>query len=70
MKLILEKEDGIKVEIREINTLEKGSNILFFFLNTHLRKEDIEAIETELINKIGKRCVVLDSIFVNKIMGI
>ena len=70
MKLFLEKDDGVKVEISEVSTLNKDSEILFFFLNSHYRKSDIESIEIELKNKTGRPCVVLDSVFVNKIMGI
>ena len=70
MKLFLEKDDGTKAEIREINTLNKDTEILFFFLNSHYRKEGIESIEMELKNKTGKQCIVLSSVFVNKIMGI
>lgn len=70
MKLYLQKDDGEKVEISEVSTLNKDSEMLFFFLNSHYRKSDIESIEIELKNKTGRQCIALDSVFANKIMGI
>lgn len=70
MKLFIEKDDRTKVEISEINSLDGESEILFFFLNTHLRKKDTQNIEEELNTKTGKKCIVLDNLFVSKIMGV
>lgn len=70
MKLLLKKDDNVVCEVCEITTVEKNSDILFFFLNQHLRKADIELIEKELSLKTGKQCVALDSLFANKIMGV
>ncbi len=70
MKLILEKDEGIQVEVRDIVNLDKDSKILFFFLNGHFREQDIINIEESLSSKTGRKCIVLDSIFKDKIMGI
>ena len=70
MKLFLEKDNGEKIEIKEITGASENSKTLFFFLNFHLREKDIEVIEENLTSKIGKQCVVLDNLFASKIMGI
>lgn len=70
MKLIIEKDNGTRVEVSEINLLDADNNILFFFLNYRLREKDIEVIEEKLTSKIGKQCVVLDNLFASKIMGV
>lgn len=69
MKLFLKKGCGAMAEIGEINTIGKDSEILFFFLNSRIRKSEIEAIEKELKGKTGKQCVVLDALFASRIMG-
>lgn len=70
MKLFLEKDNGEKIELKEITGASENSKTLFFFLNFHLREKDIEVIEENLTSKIGKQCVVLDNLFASKIMGI
>lgn len=70
MKLILEKENGEKIEVAEIETLTGNEEMLFFFLTSRLRPQDIEKIEKKLSNKTGKECIILDRLFATKIMGI
>lgn len=70
MKLFLEKDNGEKIELKEITGASENSKTLFFFLNFHLREKDIEVIEENLTSKIGKQCVVLDGMFADKIMGV
>jgi len=70
VKLFLEKDNGEKIELKEITGASENSKTLFFFLNFHLREKDIEVIEENLTSKIGKQCVVLDNLFASKIMGI
>lgn len=70
MKLILQNNDNSTVEIREIESLDKNSEMLFFFLNTRLCETDIKKIENDLSNKIGKKVIVLDILFKEKILGI
>ena len=70
MKLILQRDDNSTVEIKEIKSLNKNSDMLFFFLNTRLCKTDIEKIENDLSDKIGRKVIVLDVLFKEKILGI
>lgn len=68
MKLILEN-DGVQVEVKEIEAINANSEMLFFFLSVHIRKPEIEALEAELFKKTGKKCIVLDSVYSQKILG-
>lgn len=68
MKLILLK-NGVQTEIKEITSISKDSNMLFFFLNSRLRSSDIERIENELSRKTGVKCIVLDALFLTEIKG-
>ncbi|MGJ9383227.1 hypothetical protein [Salipaludibacillus sp. CF4.18] len=61
MKLFIQKEN-VNVEVREIQSLSKDSEILFFFLNGNIRPQEIDALEQSLSLKTGKKVIVLPSI--------
>lgn len=70
MKLLLQNDDNTTVEIKEITSLNKNSEVLFFFLKGCYRQEDITIMENKLQDKIGKKVVIIDNRFAEKIMGI
>lgn len=61
MKLIIKDDNGHETELKEIETLNKDSDIVFLMLNVRLRTEDIKNYETFMTNKIGKKCIVLNN---------
>ena len=62
MKLIL-KNGNVETEIKEITGISKESELLIIRSNSHLRQTDIENYEIYLSSKIGKKVVILDSLF-------
>lgn len=70
MKILLQHDDGLTTEIREIECLNKDSETLFFFVCNIMRKIDIKDLEDELKNKTGKNVVILDGRFQGKILGL
>lgn len=70
MKLIIENDDGARVEVRKIKKLKSDGDILFFFLDYGaLRPEDRENIESHLSKETGKKCILLDGRFHDKIIA-
>lgn len=67
-KLLLEIEDGKKIELKEIIGLEKN-DILFFKLNMVLSKTHIQELEHDLCKKTNRQCIVLPC-FINEVFGI
>lgn len=70
MKLFLEKDNGEKIELKEITGASENSKTLFFFLKARFPQKDRENFENELSLITGKQCVILDGVFVDKIMGV
>ena len=70
MKLLLQNDDNTTVEIKEITSLNKNSEVLFFFLNGRYTNENIAKYENELQKKIGRKVVILDGRFTEKIMSV
>lgn len=62
MKLYIEDEQGTKTEIKEIQKLGEGS-ILILSSSVCLRKAEIEVLEKEISEKIGRQVVILDPRF-------
>ena len=61
MKLYIKDDDGKEIELREVETLNKDSDIIFLMLNVRLRQESLKQYETYMTNKVGKKCIVLNS---------
>ena len=61
MKLYIKDDDGKEIELREVETLNKDSDIIFLMLNVKLRQESLKQYETYMTNKVGKKCIVLNS---------
>ena len=61
MKLYIKDDDGKEIELREVETLNKDSDIIFLMLNVRLREESLKQYETYMTNKVGKKCIVLNS---------
>lgn len=70
MKLLLQRDDKSIVEVKEIEGLNKDSEMLFFFLNCLMRPEDIKNLEILLSKKIGRKVVILDAAFKEKALSI
>ena len=60
MRVLIERDDGILVEAREIESIPPDADTLIFFTRVFMRRADLENIEKRLSEKTGKRCVVLD----------
>jgi hypothetical protein len=69
MKLVLLKEDGAQVEIKQIQGLPKDAKILFFFIDRTLRRDDLEEMENYIQNKVNQKVVILDASFRDVILG-
>lgn len=63
MKLIAVLEDGKQVELKEIEGLSPGCELVFIRLAFPYRPEDVEKMEKQLTEKIGKKIVLLDPRF-------
>lgn len=68
MKLYLEKNDGTKIELKEVETIGKECDIVLLMLKVRLNPIDQEKIEEIMSEKMGKKCVVLDSM-VDRVIG-
>ena len=68
MKLYLEKNDGTKIELKEVETIGKECDIVLLMLKVRLNLIDQEKIEEIMSEKMGKKCVVLDSM-VDRVLG-
>lgn len=68
MRLLIEKDDGERVPVKEIETVSPDSSVLLLHSVNYLRKDDIEGIEKIMSEKTGKPCVVLP-IGIDKVFG-
>jgi hypothetical protein len=69
MKLFLENDSGSRIEVKEIESLDKESDMLLLTMNVRMRTTDIESIEKYMSAKTGKKCIILDSMF-DKVLSI
>ena len=60
MKMIIERDDGSKVEVREIESIPADAKALILFVQPLMRQKDIDEMERSFTEKTGKRCVVVD----------
>lgn len=68
MKVHLEMDDGTFLQVRAIESVPPGADVLLFFTRMVLREADQELFEKQLSERIGKRCVILPR-FVEKVAG-
>lgn len=68
MDIYLEKDDGTRVKLKEVMTLDKDCEVLFLMLNNRLHLSDQEQIEQYMSKKIGKKCIVMDAM-VDRVLG-
>lgn len=69
MRVLIEQDNGAIVEVREIEGVQPDADTLVFFTQIAMRKEDLEALENRLSEKIGKTCVVLDH-YIQQVVGV
>lgn len=69
MKIYAEFENGSRIAFKELSGVSDNCECLLFFVNVMLRDSHIEEIESELTQKIGKKCIVVDYKF-EKVLGI
>jgi hypothetical protein len=69
LKVFLKDNDGKEIELKEIETLNKDCDVVFFMLNRMLRQEEIERYEKYMTDKVGKKCIAVDC-GVNKILSV
>lgn len=60
MKLTAKFEDGKEVELKEIEGLNSECETVFIRLKYTYKPQDVEKMEKELTEKIGKKVVLLD----------
>lgn len=65
MKLIL-KDGDIEVELKELNTINKDSDVVIFFLKKHLEPWRIGQMAESLEVKLNKEVVILPCQFLDK----
>lgn len=68
MRLLIEKDDGELVPVKEIESVSPDSSILLLRLNVCFSKDNLAAIEKSMSEKTGKTCVVLP-IGIDKVFG-
>jgi hypothetical protein len=69
MKLYIKDNNNNEIELKEIDTINKDCNVLLLLMHHRLMPEDINRIEQRMTDKIGKRCVIIDSV-IDKVVGI
>ncbi len=70
MKLYMEDNNGIKIELKEIDSINKDDDVLLFILNNDNISVDLaRTLEKRWSEKIGKKCIVVPSI-VGQVIGI
>lgn len=69
MRLLIEREDGSTIEVREIEGVSDASNTLIALCSMHLSAEDAKRVADTLSAATGKRCVVLPP-HIEKIVGV
>ena len=70
MKLFLETEAGLKVEIKEINKADSNAELLIFFLDARWGPDDLDRVQKNLGIITGRECLVLGKEFRPTIYGI
>ena len=67
-RLLLEKDDGALVEIKEIDSISESANVLIFMCSVYMKKEDKKLTQDTLSELTGKQCVILGPEFA-KVIG-
>jgi len=68
MRLLVETDDKALIEVREIENVPPDADMLIFFTACVMREQDLVSLKNQLIEKTGKRCVVVDS-RIQKVIG-
>lgn len=69
MKLLLQDDDNVMTQLRDIQTVSPESKVLIFFINYAIRSDSLKTLEDSLSEKTGMKCIVLDSRF-EKVVGV
>ena len=59
MRILLERDDGSREELKRLEDIPENTDVLLIQLSTMRRQEDIQNIQEELTEQIGKRVVIL-----------
>lgn len=69
MRFILETDDHMRIEIREIDCVGKNSDALLVFTDVYLSKKDKQKFQSEIEEATGRRCLLLPP-YIRKIVGV
>lgn len=70
MKLVLKNDDNTKVEVKEIQTINKDCKAIILFTNVKLRNESLDLAQKYLSEVLGTRVIILDKCFETKIYSV
>lgn len=70
MKLILKMDDNTEVEVKEIQSIDKECKTIILFLDTRLGEDDIESIQEQISEFLGKKVLILDKVFNPRIYSV
>ena len=70
MKLYMESDNGTRIEVKEISSINPDAGVLIFFISRRLRYEDLAMLQEELSTRTNKHCIILEDYFKDKIYGI
>lgn len=59
MRILLEHDDGSREELKRLEDIPENTDVLLIQLSMLRRQEDIQKIQDELTEQIGKRVVIL-----------
>lgn len=59
MRILLEHDDGSREELKRLEDIPENTDVLLIQLSTMRKKEDMQNIQEELTEQIGKRVVIL-----------
>lgn len=69
MRILVEKDDGTIIEVKEIESVPNDVDTLIFFSDYIISCTDTLACEKSLSEKIGKKCVVVSGCL-TKVIGV
>lgn len=69
MRILIEQDNGVIIEAREIESVSPAADILVFLSGHTMKKSDTEYLEACLHEKTGKKCVVLPP-HIEKVVGV
>ncbi|QPQ30990.1 hypothetical protein [Lysinibacillus sp. JNUCC 51] len=69
MKLIL-KDGENEIELKELNDVNKDSDVVIFFLKQFIEPRIIEVMVDSLSRQLNKKVIILPNVFTEKAYGI